>query len=167
MQCPKCSKEIENGAKLCNHCGSNLAEYKKVDEQYKGCCYLLIPFIIMLVGFIIPICGPYITISILIFILVIIVSIKLSKHAKDIVIKLGRKTLDISTALDVILSTIILVVGFFKCVDEYGISSFIWWYVLGAIVVFLATLLANYALYLLVDIRDSLKKLADNIEKKG
>lgn len=102
---------------------------------------------------------------ILVIIVAILVGIvKLAKHAKDIVIKVGRKTLDICTALDVILCTIILVVGFFKCSTEYGISVFMWWYVLGAVVVFLATLLANYTLYLLIDIRDSLKKLAD---KKG
>lgn len=89
---------------------------------------------------------------------------RLAKQAKDIVIKVGRKTLDICTALDVILCTIILVVGFFQCSTEYGISVFMWWYVLGAVVVFLATLLANYTLYLLIDIRDSLKNLAD---KKG
>ncbi len=92
---------------------------------------------------------------------------RLAKHAKDIVIKVGRKTLDICTALDVILCVIVIVIGFFQCTEEYGISTFIWWYVLGAIVVFLVTLLANYTLYLLIDIRDSLKKLADNIDKKG
>lgn len=89
---------------------------------------------------------------------------RLAKHAKDIVIKVGRKTLDICTALDVILCVIVIVIGFFHVL---GTSTFIWWYVLGAIVVFLVTLLANYTLYLLIDIRDSLKKLADNIDKKG
>ena len=108
--------------------------------------------------------GFIIFIALVILGLILTLVIKLAKHAKDIVIKVGRKTLDICTALDVVLCTIILVVGFFQCSSEYGITAFMWWYVLGAIVVFLATLLANFTLYLLIDIRDSLKKLAD---KKG
>jgi hypothetical protein len=97
----------------------------------------------------------------------IIIIACLSIYAKDIVIKVGRKTLDICTAIDVVLTVICLGIGFFQCADEQGISPFIWWYVLGSIVIFLITLLANYTLYLLIDIRDSLKKLADNVDNKG
>ena len=100
-------------------------------------------------------------------IIAIIAAICLSKYIKNIVVTVGRKVLDFGTSLDVILSVAIIIIGFFMCKDEYGINEFIWWYIGGAIIFFLVTLLANYTLYVLIDIRDSLKKLADKSDNEN
>ncbi len=87
--------------------------------------------------------------------------VKFMPHVKDVVVKVGRNLLDFTTAFDVVFSAAILIAGFFMCAYEDGISSTIWWYVLGSFLYLLATLVKDYVLYLLIDIRDSLKKLAD------
>jgi cation transport ATPase len=175
MLCPKCNLEILDGSQICPNCGVDIS--KVIEENSKmqqndcnkeGCgCLVLVFALILLFNLLFGAVSNFGSEDVLkyapfvIGLLILIVLIAcLSKYVKDIVICVGRITLDISTVIGVILSFICLVVGCY-------FSSFIWWYVLGSVVIFIITLLANYTLYLLIDIRDSLKKLADNVDNKG
>lgn len=111
-----------------------------------------------------------IILGVLLFLLLIIY---LSVYIKNIVVKVGRAFLDFFTTLDVVVSIVIMVLGFFICKDDYNsISNGVWWYIVAGLVYCFVMLLKDYALYLLIDIRDSLKILAENAEsnkedKKG
>ena len=181
MKCPWCDFEVSDDSQFCPNCGINIHEYKDAvksdapiqnnksntkpklngEEKVVGGCILSV-----ILGFtaIIAIGAglPFeIILTAIIFIGTCILAWKLASMAKNIVVSVGRKTLDFLTVLDVILCVIVIVLGFIQCVSEDGISPLLWWYILGAIVLFFGTLLANYTLYLLIDIRDSLKKLSD------
>lgn len=103
--------------------------------------------------------------NIFLFVIVLFViffAIKMSSKVKDIVLSIGRKLLDIGTALDVVLALGIIIAGLFITNDEYSPFEIgIEWYIIGSIVFLLFALLKDYVLYLLIDIRDSLKKIAD------
>lgn len=89
---------------------------------------------------------------------VAIVALGVCPYVKRFILFVGRNAIDFATTLDLILGLTILVVGIYCCsYDEY-ISY--WWFVLGALLYVVITVLKNYTLYLLIDIRDSLHKLA-------
>ncbi len=176
MECPNCGKEIDDDVEYCPNCGEKfvLIEEKGLIDKLENLdlgkiLFLLIGItisvfvLIFLIGTVFK--NPIVGLC-LVGIVVIAATIWLSKHIKDIVVAVGRKVLDIGTSLNVILSVVIIIIGFFQCKDDYGISEFIWFYIIGAIIYFLITLLADYTLYVLIDIRDSLKKLADKSDKQ-
>ncbi len=74
-------------------------------------------------------------------------------YVKRFILYVCRKVIDFVTTLDLIIGLIILVAGIDNSID-YG------WFVLGALLYIIITVLKNYAMYLLIDIRDSLHKLA-------
>lgn len=96
-------------------------------------------------------------------IIIVIVAIINCKRIKNIVLKVARWLLDFSTTLDALMGAIILITGIYICRDSY-INY--WWFVLGAFLYSLIALIKDYALYLLVDIRDSLKILADKAKNE-
>lgn len=110
--------------------------------------------------------GVYIIGGLVLIISLIAVLMNYAKYTKDFVISVGRKILDVCTILDIFLCAIIFVIGCFQYFSENGGSSNILWYMIGSIVVFFITVLANFTLYLLIDMRDSLRKIADYIDQK-
>ena len=90
---------------------------------------------------------------------ILIIAFIFNSKIKNLVLKVGRWLLDFNTTLDVLAGIIILVVGAFI---SYELSINYWWFVLGAFIYSLLALVKDYVLYLLVDIRDSLKILAEN-----
>lgn len=183
MKCPKCNINVSDDSQFCPNCGIKIYEYKAEEpkenlpnnnsntstqghsESQEGCIIVLVMILGLAIMLAIGLGVSFITILLTsIFIAICIIAWKLAPKTKNIVVSIGRKTLDFLTILDVILCVIVIVLGFIQCVSEDGISSLLWWYILGAVVLFFGTLLANYTLYLLIDIRDSLKKLSD---KKG
>ena len=181
MKCPKCNLEVSDDSQFCSNCGVNIYEYNsssktmssasesKPDTPNDGACPEAIGWILILVItapiILIPLLQTDIPIGFIILgallIVACIFACVFASKAKDVVISIGRKTLDFLTILDVALCVIVIVLGFIQCVYEDGISHTLWWYILGAVILFFGTLLANYTLYLLIDIRDSLKKLSD------
>ena len=73
---------------------------------------------------------------------------------KKMILYLGRKAVDFATTLDLILVMTILFAGIY-----YKLVSY-WWFVLVAFLFLVIMALKNYVLYLIVDIRDSLHRIA-------
>ena len=79
-------------------------------------------------------------------------------------LKVARWLLDFATALDVLLGILILLAGIPISMNSYGNVPY-WWFIVGAFVYSLIMLVKDYILYLLVDIRDSLKILSDKAKQ--
>lgn len=82
---------------------------------------------------------------------------------KKLVLYIGRLAVDFATTVDLIFVMTILVAGVFYKANGggfYGELVSYWWFVLAAFLYLVFAALKNYTLYLLVDIRDSLHKLA-------
>jgi DNA-directed RNA polymerase subunit RPC12/RpoP len=191
MKCPHCGEETYNNFEIkCPYCGKNMfkKDRKKINEEIKedsnvkesesqidneetkavditNIIVLLIFLIFLTIGLyaVFTLIKEYPVIIVLIISIIMLALILwLSTKIKDIVVSVGRKVLDIGTSLNVVFSILIIIIGFIQCKDEYGnIAGFIWAYIGGAILFFLITLLADYTIYLLIDIRDSLKKIAN------
>lgn len=180
MKCPKCNCEIADNVQFCHCCGVDLIHAKLItqDDKAKGVdpfevfVYLILFFIlgsIIIFGISITLeCNdnPQNTILSVVAIIILIISAIFCSKIKNLVLKVARWLLDFSTTVDVLTGLTILISGIFICQDT-GFNY--WWFVLGAFLYSLIALVKDYALYLLVDIRDSLKILADkakNIDNK-
>ncbi|MCM1264728.1 MAG: zinc ribbon domain-containing protein [Candidatus Gastranaerophilales bacterium] len=86
-----------------------------------------------------------------------IISLGICPYVKRFILFVGRNVIDFATALDLILGVTILIAGIYFTKELY-INY--WWFVLGALLYIVITVLKNYVLYLLIDIKDSLHKLA-------
>lgn len=86
-------------------------------------------------------------------------------YVKRFILFVGRNVIDFATTLDIILGFTILVSGIY-CTQNLHVNY--WWFVLGTLLYTIIAVLKNYTLYLLIDIRDSLHKLAydEDIEAK-
>lgn len=191
MKCPHCGYETYNNEMECPYCGKNMfkkdnkerneevkeeeVNKSKVDneETKKVDVTNIIVLLVMLILLAIPLYAAYtlirenpVIIVVIICIIVIAITLWLSKRIKDIVVSVGRSVLDLGTSLNVVCSVLIIIIGFLQCTNDQGIEGYIWYYIGGAIIFFLVTLLADYTLYLLIDIRDSLKELAKKADKK-
>ena len=91
-----------------------------------------------------------------------IISLGICPYVKRFILFVGRNVIDFSTALDLILGATILIAGIYFT-KELDINY--WWFVLGALLYTVITALKNYVLYLLIDIRDSLYKIANGESK--
>jgi len=91
-----------------------------------------------------------------------IIALGLCPYVKRFILFVGRNVIDFATTLDLILGATILIAGIY-CTNEFSINY--WWFVLGTLLYTIVTVLKNYTLYLLIDIRDSLHKLAYGEEK--
>ena len=186
MKCPHCGYETYNNEIKCPHCGESMLkkdeeeiEKSPSEKNYKEtkssveianilALLIIIPGILAFLYILINTIkeNPFIILTVII-IVILAITLWLSTKIKDIVVSVGRTVLDFGTSLNVVCSVLIIIIGFFQCKDEYGnIEGFIWAYIGGAILFFLITLLADYTLYLLIDIRDSLKKLANKSDEK-
>ena len=92
-----------------------------------------------------------------------IVALGACPYVKRFILLVGRNVIDFTTTLDIILGFTILVSGVY-CTQNLGVNY--WWFVLGTLLYTVITVLKNYVLYLLIDIRDSLHKLAYGEEKE-
>ena len=79
-------------------------------------------------------------------------------------LEVGRWLLDFATTLDVLSGVLILLAGIPISMNSYGNVQY-WWFIVGAFVYSLIMLVKDYVLYLLVDIRDSLKILSDKAKQ--
>ncbi len=79
-------------------------------------------------------------------------------------LEVGRWLLDFATTLDVLSGILILLAGIPISMNSYGNVPY-WWFIVGAFVYSLIMLVKDYVLYLLVDIRDSLKILSDKAKQ--
>lgn len=175
MYCPKCNEKLDVKLRFCPFCGyefsaeenveednKNLQEDNKKDAGKKDYTWLLVA------GLAIISCPAYKMdmekfLYILGGVLILTLTILLCMKIKNIVLNVGRKLLDFTTALDVIIAIVIVVVGFFTNENNINLDSDnnFYLYVIGGIVYILIALLKDYILYLLIDIRDSLKQIAD------
>lgn len=173
MKCPKCNCEIADNAQFCHCCGVDLihAKLKTQDDNnhYTSMMTAFVITILVLAGLLfIPVFSGIDEESMnvvigFIEIILVILAILFCKKIKDVVLKVARWLLDFSTTIDVLTGIIILIIGITICKDGY-INY--WWFVLGAFIYTLIALVKDYALYLLVDIRDSLKILADKAKNE-
>ena len=81
-------------------------------------------------------------------------------YVKRIVLYVGRQAVDFATTLDIVMVMTILALGVFCKSNEWVQDINYWWFVLGAFIYLVFAALKNYTIYLLIDIRDSLHKLA-------
>lgn len=169
MRCQKCNTELEENAIFCPNCGISTQEENNVKREesspmseYAGyiiiALFCVLPIIYLIVFGISTSENPQSVLTSIEFVL-LIVAIIYCKKIKNVVLNVARWLLDFTTTFDALLGISILIVGIFVCKETY-INY--WWFVLGAILYSLIALIKDYALYLLVDIRDSLKILADN-----
>lgn len=177
-KCPKCNSEIADNAQFCPFCGADLIKVElqtqgnKNENSSKISYYAIMTFTISI--FVLPIIviawealtgtdeSQNLAMEIIEIIMIIIAIIN-CKKIKNLVLKVARWLLDFSTTLDALMGVIILITGISVCQDGY-INY--WWFVLGAFLYTLIALVKDYALYLLVDIRDSLKVLADKAKNE-
>lgn len=95
--------------------------------------------------------GLYVTLAISMF--------GLLPFAKRFVLWVGRKVVDFATTLDLIFVMTILFAGLYSNSYYYVHVSY-WLFVLGAFLYMVLAILMRYVLYILIDIKDSLHKLA-------
>lgn len=77
---------------------------------------------------------------------------------KNYILKEGRKFVDFIAGFDVFISIAIFIAGIIMGLSESSWATF-WIYTGIAFVYYQITLIKNYAIYLFIDMRDSLKKL--------
>lgn len=177
MYCSKCNALLEENAIFCPSCGTQLVKnnnnitskynYSTNDDNTLTIAILLIvvgiPLLWIIGTAILNSENPEYNLFVFIEFILFIVALIFCKKIKNIVLKIARWSLDFSTTFDTLLGVSILIIGIFICKNldiNYG------WFILGAILYSLIALIKDYALYLLVDIRDSLKILADNKEEE-
>lgn len=157
MNCPSCNEKIEDDSKCCPKCGADIGKLSK-RVWYVFVCLLGI-FIVGNFCFLSNDHGASLSFCIILVIFAIIISI-LSQKIKNFVLKVSRWLLDFGTTLDVLSGILILLAGIPISIESKGMIQY-WWFIAGAFVYLLVMLVKDYVLYLLVDIRDSLKILSD------
>lgn len=90
---------------------------------------------------------------------------------KDYVLNFGRKIVDFMTGFGFVLAGLVFLIFMGACIgsmfpDKYGgypnanmASLYFLWAIIAPIVIILITVVSNYFMYLLIDIRDSLKSI--------
>lgn len=84
---------------------------------------------------------------------------------KNYILKEGRKFVDFIAGVDIGVSIIAFIAGIFIGLSESSWTTF-WTYAGVAFVYYQITLIKNYAIYLFIDMRDSLKKLTKTKAEK-
>lgn len=163
MICPKCNEKVALDEKICPKCGADINELLDVDVNI--CLICCIIFMFISVGIIVCL-NEDVIISFICIIpfLFIILAVLLSRKIKNLVLKVARWLLDFTTTLDVLSGILILLAGIPISMNSYGNVPY-WWFIVGAFVYSLIMLVKDYVLYLLVDIRDSLKIISDKAKQ--
>ena len=94
---------------------------------------------------------------------IVILTFGLLPYVKKMVLFIGRNAIDFATTIDLVIVITILIAGIFYKAGAgsfYGPLISYWWFVLVAFLYLVYAALKNYVLYLIIDIRDSLYKLA-------
>lgn len=163
MICPKCNEKVASDAKICPKCGAEIDKLLNKEMINSGIGCLLVLFICIVFCF----CSNGYGVNCFCFtilFLFIILAVLLSRKIKNLVLKVARWLLDFATTLDVLSGILILLAGIPISMNSYGHVPY-WWFIVGAFVYSLIMLVKDYVLYLLVDIRDSLKILSDKAKQ--
>ena len=144
--------------KICPKCGAEMEKiYKK--RGFFICLFLFIVLCLSaLVNYLSENDGTFL--YFVVSIVLIVIAVIFCRGIKKPVLEVGRWLLDFTTTLDVLLGILILLAGIPISMNSYGNVPY-WWFIAGAFVYSLVMLVKDYVLYLLVDIRDSLKILSD------
>ena len=163
MLCPKCNEEVSSSDKICPKCGADIDKLlKKEMFWFVFVCLLWMGgFVFLLNDVDVDGTNLFCCITLVIFAIIIMV---LSQKIKNLVLKVARWLLDFATALDVLSGVLFLLAGIPISMNSYGNVPY-WWFIVGAFVYSLIMLVKDYILYLLVDIRDSLKILSDKAKQ--
>lgn len=162
MLCPKCNEEVSSSDKICPKCGADIDKLLKKEMFWFVFVCLLGIFIaggFCVLSNDVDVDGTNLFCCITLVIFAIIIT-ALSQKIKNLVLKVSRWLLDFGTTLDVLSGILILLAGIPISMNSYGNVPY-WWFIAGAFVYSLVMLVKDYVLYLLVDIRDSLKILSD------
>ena len=162
MICPKCNEKVASDAKICPKCGAEMEKiYKK--RGFFICLFLFIVLCLFaLVNYLSENDGTFL--YFVVSIVLIVIAVIFCRGIKKPVLEVGRWLLDFATTLDVLSGILILLAGIPISMNSYGNVPY-WWFVVGAFVYSLIMLVKDYVLYLLVDIRDSLKILSDKAKQ--
>lgn len=162
MICPKCNEKVASDAKICPKCGAEMEKiYKK--RGFFICLFLFIVLCLSaLVNYLSENDGTFL--YFVVSIVLIVIAVIFCRGIKKPVLEVGRWLLDFATTLDVLSGVLILLAGIPISMNSYGNVPY-WWFIVGAFVYSLIMLVKDYVLYLLVDIRDSLKILSDKAKQ--
>lgn len=162
MICPKCNEKVASDAKICPKCGAEMEKiYKK--RGFFICLFLFIVLCLSaLVNYLSENDGTFL--YFVVSIVLIVIAVIFCRGIKKPVLKVARWLLDFATTLDVLSGILILLAGIPISMNSYGNVPY-WWFIVGAFVYSLIMLVKDYVLYLLVDIRDSLKILSDKAKQ--
>lgn len=162
MICPKCNEKVALDEKICPKCGTEMEKiYKK--RGFFICLFLFIVFCLSaLVNYLSENDGTFL--YFVVSIVLIVIAVIFCRGIKNPVLEVGRWLLDFATTLDVLSGILILLAGIPISMNSYGNVPY-WWFIVGAFVYSLIMLVKDYILYLLVDIRDSLKILSDKAKQ--
>ncbi len=163
MICPKCNEKVALDEKICPKYGAEIDKLlKKEMFWFVFVCLLWMGgFVFLLNDVDVDGTNLFCCITLVIFAIIIMV---LSQKIKNLVLKVARWLLDFATTLDVLSGILILLAGIPISMNSYGHVPY-WWFIVGAFVYSLIMLVKDYVLYLLVDIRDSLKILSDKAKQ--
>lgn len=162
MICPKCNEKVALDEKICPKCGAEMEKiYKK--RGFFICLFLFIVLCLSaLVNYLSENDGTFL--YFVVSIVLIVIAVIFCRGIKKPVLEVGRWLLDFATTLDVLSGVLILLAGIPISMNSYGNVPY-WWFIVGAFVYSLIMLVKDYVLYLLVDIRDSLKILSDKAKQ--
>lgn len=162
MICPKCNEKVVLDEKICPKCGAEMEKiYKK--RGFFICLFLFIVICLSaLVNYLSENDGTFL--YFVVSIVLIVIAVIFCRGIKKPVLEVGRWLLDFTTTLDVLSGILILLAGIPISMNSYGNVPY-WWFIVGAFVYSLIMLVKDYVLYLLVDIRDSLKILSDKAKQ--
>lgn len=162
MICPKCNEKVALDEKICSKCGAEMEKiYKK--RGFFICLFLFIVLCLSaLVNYLSENDGTFL--YFVVSIVLIVIAVIFCRGIKKPVLEVGRWLLDFTTTLDVLSGILILLAGIPISMNSYGHVPY-WWFIVGAFVYSLIMLVKDYVLYLLVDIRDSLKILSDKAKQ--
>lgn len=162
MICPKCNEKVALDEKICSKCGAEMEKiYKK--RGFFICLFLFIVLCLSaLVNYLSENDGTFL--YFVVSIVLIVIAVIFCRGIKKPVLEVGRWLLDFTTTLDVLSGILILLAGIPISMNSYGNVPY-WWFIVGAFVYSLIMLVKDYVLYLLVDIRDSLKILSDKAKQ--
>ena len=163
MICPKCNEKVALDEKICPKYGAEIDKLlKKEMFWFVFVCLLWMGgFVFLLNDVDVDGTNLFCCITLVIFAIIIMV---LSQKIKNLVLKVARWLLDFATTLDVLSGILILLAGIPISMNSYGHVPY-WWFIVGVFVYSLIMLVKDYVLYLLVDIRDSLKILSDKAKQ--
>lgn len=162
MICPKCNEKVALDEKICPKCGAEIEEIYKKRGIFICLFWFVVGCVFVLANYLSENDGTFL--YFVVSIVLIVIAVIFCRGIKKPVLEVGRWLLDFATTLDVLSGILILLAGIPISMNSYGNVPY-WWFIVGAFVYSLIMLVKDYVLYLLVDIRDSLKILSDKAKQ--